>query len=88
VASVVSSKPSILISDIGMAREDGYQLLRRLRELSFGPDVLPAIALTAFARSEDRGAALAAGFQDHMVKPVDPQTLVLRVAALCRPGRV
>jgi CheY-like chemotaxis protein len=88
VASVVSSKPSILISDIGMAREDGYQLLRRLRELDFGPDVLPAIALTAFARSEDRGAALAAGFQDHMVKPVDPQTLVQRVAALCRPGRV
>jgi hypothetical protein len=85
VARVVSSKPSILISDIGMAREDGYQLLRRLRELGYGPDVLPAIALTAFARSEDRGAALAAGFQDHMVKPVDPQTLVLRIAALCGP---
>ena len=83
VARVVSSKPSVLISDIGMAREDGYQLLRRLRELGYGPDVLPAIALTAFARSEDRGAALAAGFQDHMVKPVDPQTLVLRIAALC-----
>jgi CheY-like chemotaxis protein len=83
VALVASSKPSILISDIGMAREDGYQLLRRVRELGYGPDVLPAIALTAFARSEDRGAALEAGFQDHMVKPVDPQTLVLRVAALC-----
>jgi PAS domain S-box-containing protein len=88
VARVVASKPSILISDIGMAREDGYQLLRRLRELGYGPDVLPAIALTAFARSEDRGAALAAGFQDHMVKPVDPQTLVLRVAALCSSGPV
>jgi CheY-like chemotaxis protein/two-component sensor histidine kinase len=88
LARVVSSKPSILISDIGMAREDGYQLLRRLRELGYGPDVLPAIALTAFARSEDRGAALAAGFQDHMVKPVDPQTLVLRVAALCSSGPV
>jgi PAS domain S-box-containing protein len=88
VARVVSSKPSILISDIGMAREDGYQLLRRLRELGYGPDVLPAIALTAFARSEDRGAALAAGFQDHMVKPVDPQTLVLRVAALCSSAPV
>src|SRR6202034_1885347 len=82
VARVVSSKPSILISDIGMAREDGYQLLRRLRELGYGPDVLPAIALTAFARSEDRGAALAAGFQDHMVKPLDPATLVQRVASL------
>ena len=83
VALVASSKPSILISDIGMAREDGYQLLRRLRELGYGADVLPAIALTAFARSEDRTAALAAGFQDHMVKPLDPQTLVLRVATLC-----
>ncbi len=88
VACVVSSKPSILISDIGMAREDGYQLLRRLRESGYGPEVLPAIALTAFARSEDRSAALAAGFQDHMVKPLDPQTLVLRVAALCGSGPV
>jgi signal transduction histidine kinase len=86
MACVVSSNPSILISDIGMAREDGYQLLRRLRELGYGPEVLPAIALTAFARSEDRSAALAAGFQDHMVKPLDPQTLVLRVASLCGPG--
>jgi PAS domain S-box-containing protein len=86
MACVVSGNPSILISDIGMAREDGYQLLRRLRELGYGPEVLPAIALTAFARSEDRSAALAAGFQDHMVKPLDPQTLVLRVASLCGPG--
>jgi signal transduction histidine kinase len=86
MACVVSSNPSILISDIGMAREDGYQLLRRLRELGYGPEVLPAIALTAFARSEDRSAALAAGFQDHMVKPLDPLTLVLRVASLCGPG--
>ena len=53
-------------------------------ELGYGPDVLPAIALTAFARNEDRNAALAAGFQDHMVKPLDPQTLVLRVASLQR----
>jgi PAS domain S-box-containing protein len=86
MAHVASSNPSILISDIGMAREDGYQLLRRLRESGYGPEVLPAIALTAFARSEDRSAALAAGFQDHMVKPLDPQTLVLRVASLCAPG--
>jgi PAS domain S-box-containing protein len=85
MARVVSGNPNILISDIGMAREDGYQLLRRLRESGYGPEVLPAIALTAFARGEDRSAALAAGFQDHMVKPLDPQTLVLRVASLCRP---
>jgi PAS domain S-box-containing protein len=85
VECIGTCKPTILISDIGMAREDGYQLLRRLRERGYGPDVLPAIALTAFARNEDRDAALAAGFQDHMVKPLDPQTLVLRVASLQKP---
>jgi PAS domain S-box-containing protein len=84
VERIGASNATILISDIGMAREDGYQLLQRLRELGYGPDVLPAIALTAFARNEDRNAALAAGFQDHMVKPLDPQTLVLRVASLQR----
>jgi CheY-like chemotaxis protein len=85
VACIESCRPNILISDIGMAREDGYQLLKRLRDSGYGPDVLPAIALTAFARTEDRSAALAAGFQDHLVKPLDPQTLVLRVASLYRP---
>ena len=88
VERIAACRPTILISDIGMAREDGYQLLRRLRELGYGPDLLPAIALTAFARNEDRNAALAAGFQDHMVKPLDPQTLVLRVASLHGPRAV
>jgi PAS domain S-box-containing protein len=82
LACIASSKANILISDIGMAHQDGYQLLRRLRSLGYGADVLPAIALTAFARLEDRDAALSAGFQDHMVKPLDPQTLLLRVASL------
>ena len=81
-------KANILISDIGMAREDGYQLLRRLRDMGHGPDVLPAIALTAFARDADRSTALAAGFQDHVVKPIDPPTLLARIASLaCRQGR-
>jgi signal transduction histidine kinase/CheY-like chemotaxis protein len=83
---VASAKPNILISDIGMARQDGYQLVRRLRASGYGPDVLPAIALTAFARAEDRSEALAAGFQDHMVKPLDPQALIARVALLRRPA--
>jgi CheY-like chemotaxis protein len=82
LACIGSSKANILISDIGMAQQDGYQLLRRLRGLGYGADVLPAIALTAFARLEDRNAALSAGFQDHMVKPLDPQALLLRVASL------
>ena len=82
VAQMQTSRPNILLSDIGMAREDGYQLLRRLRELGHGPDVLPAIALTAFARDTDRDSAIAAGFQAHLVKPVDPTTLLSRIASL------
>jgi PAS domain S-box-containing protein len=79
-----SSAANILISDIGMAHQDGYQLLRALRSRGYGPERLPAIALTAFARDEDRSEALAAGFQDHLVKPLDPQTLLSRVALLRR----
>lgn len=81
---VGSANANILISDIGMAQQDGYQLIRQLRSSGYGPDVLPAIALTAFARMEDRTEALAAGFQEHLVKPLDPQLLVSRVARLCR----
>jgi PAS domain S-box-containing protein len=84
LACIASCKANILISDIGMAHQDGYQLLRRLRGLGYGADVLPAIALTAFARTEDRNAALVAGFQDHMIKPLDPQKLLSRIAALRR----
>ena len=84
VARVASSKANILISDIGMAHQDGYQLVRKLRSAGYGPDVLPAIALTAFARIEDRTEALAAGFQDHLVKPLDPQMLISQVASLRR----
>ena len=73
-----------MISDIGMAHQDGYQLVRRLRGAGYGAEVLPAIALTAFARMEDRSEALASGFQDHLVKPLDPQTLISQVAALRR----
>jgi CheY-like chemotaxis protein/anti-sigma regulatory factor (Ser/Thr protein kinase) len=84
---VDSAKPNILISDIGMARQDGYQLVRRLRAAGHGADTLPAIALTAFARNEDRSEALAAGFQDHLIKPLEPQTLLTRIAFLRMSGR-
>jgi PAS domain S-box-containing protein len=87
-ACVASSNANILISDIGMAHQDGYQLIRRLRSSGYPADSLPAIALTAFARMEDRAEALAAGFQDHLVKPLDPQTLISRVAALRRSNPI
>ena len=77
----------MLVSDVGMPEEDGYDLLRQVRaELSASQ--LPAAALTAFARAEDRKRALLAGFQTHVAKPVDPSELVAVVASLAgRTGR-
>ncbi|GAC1667529.1 MAG: hypothetical protein NVS9B2_09150 [Steroidobacteraceae bacterium] len=85
LASIDAMAPNLLISDIGMAGKDGYELIRSLRARGFSADRLPAIALTAFARAQDRTAALAAGFQDHIVKPIDPSTLIFRVSLLRRP---
>jgi PAS domain S-box-containing protein len=79
---ISESGVNFLISDIGMAGKDGYELIRSLRAAGFGPDVLPAIALTAFARPQDRTDALAAGFQDHMIKPIDAPTLISRIGFL------
>ncbi|MGN6370185.1 MAG: ATP-binding response regulator [Phycisphaerae bacterium] len=78
-------RPSIVISDIGMPEEDGYAFIRSLRgqEPAAGGDI-PAIALTAFARAEDRRRALAAGFQMHVAKPVDPVELITVVASVSR----
>jgi CheY-like chemotaxis protein len=80
-------RPHVLITDIGMPVADGYELLRRVRQL--GPargGRVPAIAVTAFARSEDRTRALRSGFMVHVSKPVDPSELVATVAAVA--GRV
>lgn len=84
LSCISSIGADFLISDIGMAGKDGYQLIRSLRARGYGPDALPAIALTAFARDQDRTDALGAGFQDHMVKPVDPSSLISQVSALRR----
>lgn len=79
---VETERPHVLVSDIGMPDVDGYELLRRVRALgqSRGGS-LPAIALTAFARSEDRTRALRAGFQVHVSKPVEPPELIATVAS-------
>ncbi|MGN6369708.1 MAG: ATP-binding protein [Phycisphaerae bacterium] len=78
-----SRPPSILVSDIGMPGEDGYDLIRKVRALPHhqGGNT-PAVALTAFARSEDRQQALRAGFQIHVPKPVDPTELLTVCATL------
>jgi CheY-like chemotaxis protein len=76
-------RPHVLVSDIGMPDENGYALLRRLRQLApaDGGEV-PAVALTAYTRTEDRREALAAGFTTHLGKPVSPDDLVRTVAGL------
>jgi PAS domain S-box-containing protein len=83
--AIKDANANFLISDIGMAGVDGYDLIRRLRARGYGADALPAIALTAFARLQDRTDALAAGFQDHLVKPIEPTALVAMVGELKRP---
>jgi PAS domain S-box-containing protein len=82
---VTRFKPDLLISDIEMPNEDGYSLLRKLRfvEEDLGGRI-PAVALTAHARTEDRMQALAAGFDTHVSKPVEPAELVTVVASLAR----
>ncbi|HEX6177957.1 MAG TPA: response regulator, partial [Thermoanaerobaculia bacterium] len=75
---VASWRPDVVVTDIGMPGEDGYDLLRALRETS----TLPVIALTAYAREEDRGRAEEAGFDAFVAKPVDPAVLRRAVAAV------
>ena len=79
---VMRDAPDILLSDIGMPKEDGYSLMRRVRGLSSRGSQIPAIALTAYARAEDRAKALQAGYQLHLSKPVEPGKLIAMVASL------
>jgi PAS domain S-box-containing protein len=81
-SSLLDEPPHIVLSDIGMPGEDGYSFLRRIRALppELGGDV-PAIALTAYARAEDVRAAMDAGFQLHIVKPVSPDALLDAVSS-------
>jgi PAS domain S-box-containing protein len=88
LAQIGSVQPDVLIVDIGMPDVDGLELIRRIRRSSEAAirDV-PAAALTAFARSEDRTNALRAGFEIHLAKPVDPGELAAAVATLVRRHR-
>jgi CheY-like chemotaxis protein len=72
----------VLLSDIGMPGEDGYALIRAVRALPGDAGRVPAAALTAFARSEDRRRALLAGYQIHLAKPVEAGELIAVVASL------
>jgi PAS domain S-box-containing protein len=80
-----SEKPDVLVSDIGMPGEDGYALIRKVRALGHESGAnIPAAALTAYARAEDRRKALDAGYMMHVPKPVEPAELVSVIANLTR----
>jgi signal transduction histidine kinase/ActR/RegA family two-component response regulator len=74
----------VLLADIAMPGEDGYTLIRKLRSMKVATADVPAAALTAFAREEDRHEALEAGFQLHLAKPIDAGSLIAAVATLAR----
>ncbi|PIG91788.1 ATP-binding protein [Gloeocapsopsis sp. IPPAS B-1203] len=83
--TALAQRPDVLVSDIGMPGEDGYTLMRKIREL--GPEMggtIPAVALTGYAREEDYTKALAAGFQLHVAKPIRAAELIAVVASLAR----
>jgi len=89
LALLRAEQPTVLVTDIGMPGEDGYALIRNVRALgSAGGGDTPAVALTAYARSEDRAKSIQLGFQAHVAKPVEAAELVTAVAALAgrRPG--
>jgi signal transduction histidine kinase/ActR/RegA family two-component response regulator len=88
LAAVESLQPDALVSDIGLPDEDGYALIRRIRsrEAERG-GFLPAVAMTGYVRTEDRARVLAAGFQVHVPKPINPVELTAAIAAVARDPR-
>jgi CheY-like chemotaxis protein/two-component sensor histidine kinase len=82
LAALKTTKPTILVCDVGMPKMDGYQLMRTLRAEESRESRIPALALTAFARAEDRKRSLVAGYQAHLAKPFDVGELILIIADL------
>jgi CheY-like chemotaxis protein len=78
-------RPEMLISDIGLPEVDGYDLIQEIRrEHGHASETIPAIALTAYARSEDRMRALRAGFHAHIAKPAEPAELLATIVSLAK----
>ena len=90
VAALAESNPDVLISDLGMPGRDGYWLIKEIRareKSTRASEHLPAIALTAYGRVEDRVEVFAAGFDSHVVKPVDPAELAAVIKRLVEARR-
>ena len=87
IAALEEYRPDVLVSDIGMPEEDGYSLIRKVRALDAGSGGrTPAVALTAYARVEDRLQALSAGYNMHVAKPVEPAELAVVISSLAARG--
>ena len=83
LSEIKRARPDVLVSDIAMPMQDGYQLIEEIRALELGhAKTLPAVAITAYAREEDRRRALAAGYQSYLPKPIEPAELIALVAEL------
>jgi signal transduction histidine kinase/ActR/RegA family two-component response regulator len=87
-AAVMRGRPSVVVADIAMPFEDGLSLIRSLRATGNTADAVPAIALTALTRDDDVSEALAAGFQAHVAKPIDPRELIHTIATVARGHRL
>jgi CheY-like chemotaxis protein len=84
LALIERQPPDLLLSDIGMPSVDGFELIRRVRQLAPAIRHVPAAALTAYAQPEDRSRALRSGFQAHLAKPIDPGELLSAVEMLAQ----
>jgi hypothetical protein len=80
-------RPDVLVSDIGMPNGSGYDLIREIRNPRTETPKVPAVALTAYARPEDRNRALSAGFENYVAKPVEPDQLLATIAGLVQPSK-
>jgi CheY-like chemotaxis protein len=84
IKEIGQRKPDVLVSDLGMPEHDGYELIKQVRKTESADNAarIPALALTAYAKAEDRVRALAGGYQVHLSKPVEPAEFVIVVANL------
>jgi two-component system CheB/CheR fusion protein len=83
---LATTEQDVVLADLGMPTEDGYDLIRHMRALGRGRAQIPAGAITAYASPEDRERAIAAGYDIHLAKPVEPANLVHAVAKLAGRG--
>jgi CheY-like chemotaxis protein len=84
LAALADFAPDVIVSDIGMPDEDGYSFMRRVRSMAGRSGSTPSIALTAYARGDDKQRALEMGFSSHLGKPVSPDELTALIAQLAR----